>query len=705
MRYPILLITLLTFSIYLYGVEISVQQIPEPAESLEEVTDSIPTYTDLDELVVTGASAFHVKDGTAYVPAKETKKFSYSAQSLLERMAIPTLKTDLSTGEIKRLNGEDVNYYIDYLPASASDCKNLNPQDVERVEVLDFPSDPRFQGNRNVVNFIMRQYAYGGYAKAYAYYDLWRNMGFYELYDKSVYKAMTYDVTLGYNQSGTHDGHCESSADYMFPEGKVNVTTDSPLPIVKSRSAYGAIKALYRRSNGLTLTNTLGFTASPAMTNTSHQDYRYSPAIYPDGYTETDIRNGSLSVYWNGQLTAPLSDVWQILVEPNVKYNSQDYNRDFRSSSAGYSYDVKEKLWNANIFATITRKISQGSLTLAVAGGMTDDRMHYSGSTNQDVAQNTVKTGLHFWGTHYRPNFNIFYRVGGVAHFLKNDNIRRTYLLPWCLLYVNYTPRHNHALSLNAYFTGSSNELSQLNPAQMRTSSVDILTGNPGLKPTNTLHGILNYQWTGHPVFGIGAYLTSKYAHRPVTPNFTPVDADGPAMLQSYTNTGYMMLLGAGVNVSASLLQRSLTFSMSAAPAYYRNGGYSLLTQFGVPVTLQAQYYLRNFTFGAGMMTPQKYLGPGFRNEAPWYYSLSAGYSTGNLNLFLKFSNFANSSWVGPRFEQIHPNYHYEATDWFSGIHRYITFTLTYTLRYGKPINREAELTVDKAINSGIRTK
>lgn len=705
MRYLFILLTGLLYISSIFGAVTTTPQLTETSQDMDEATDSIPTYTELDELVVTGASAFHVKDGTAYVPYKETKKFAYSAQSLLERMAIPTLKSDLQTGEIQRLNGEAIKYYIDYLPASESDCKNLNPQDVERVEVLDFPSDPRFQGDRNVVNFIMRQYAYGGYAKGYAYYDIWRNMGFYELYNKSVYKSMTYDVTLGYNQSGTHDGPKESSADYMFPDGTVNVTTTAPLPINKTRSLYGAVKALYRNTKGMAITNTIGFTASPSMPNTARQDYTYTPGIYPDGYAETDTRTGSITAYWDGQLSTPLSDTWQILVQPNIKYNSQNYSRDFLSNTSQYSYDVDEKLWNAQLFATLTKQIHQGSLTFAITEGMIDDRMHYLGNGTQDINQRTVKSGIHFWGIHYRSNFNIFYRVGGTAHILKNDNISKTYFLPWCLLYVNYMPHPHHSLSFNASLTAQSNELSQLNPAQMQVSPIDILTGNPDLRPTNWLEGNMSYQWTGHPILGIGVYLSGTYLHRPVTADYTPMNAYGPVMLQSYANIGYMMNIGAGVNVSASLLQRALTLSLSASPIYFRNGGYSLIQQFTLPVTLQGQYYWRNFTFGAGMMTPQKYVSPGMKGETQWYYSVTAGYAVGNLNLFMKLSNFANSSWVGPRRELIHPNYHYQASEWFSGAHRYITFTLTYTLRYGKPIDRDSELKVDKAINSGIRTK
>lgn len=38
--------------------------------------DSIPTETDLEEIVIIGAQSYTIKDGIAYEPDKQAKKFS-----------------------------------------------------------------------------------------------------------------------------------------------------------------------------------------------------------------------------------------------------------------------------------------------------------------------------------------------------------------------------------------------------------------------------------------------------------------------------------------------------------------------------------------------------------------------------------------------------------------------------------------------------
>ncbi len=39
----------------------------------------------------------------------------------------------------------------------------MNVKDVKKVEYYTSPSDPRFQGKENVINFIMQKYDYGSY--------------------------------------------------------------------------------------------------------------------------------------------------------------------------------------------------------------------------------------------------------------------------------------------------------------------------------------------------------------------------------------------------------------------------------------------------------------------------------------------------------------------------------------------------------------
>lgn len=137
------------------------------AQTETEEPDSLSLSMDLGELIVEGRTQQVIKDGIEYIPGKKIKDHSFDVSSLLSNMSLPQVKVWEKT--ISTVSGQPYAIYIDYIAASESDLTSLRPQDVLRVEVLKFPMDPRFSGQENVINFIMRKSERGGYTKLTAY--------------------------------------------------------------------------------------------------------------------------------------------------------------------------------------------------------------------------------------------------------------------------------------------------------------------------------------------------------------------------------------------------------------------------------------------------------------------------------------------------------------------------------------------------------
>ncbi len=159
----------------------------------------------LGEIKVEGENSQLYSDKSVYMPTPTQKNASQSGADLLNHMAIPQLGL-ITNNSIVTNGGKPVAVFIDYLPASENDLLAMRVNDVKRVEYLEYPSDPRLQGNPYVVNFIMQQYEYGGYTKAYGYGTFLN--GHQEQFIGNVrmqYRRMTYDLMASaYNNGTTH---------------------------------------------------------------------------------------------------------------------------------------------------------------------------------------------------------------------------------------------------------------------------------------------------------------------------------------------------------------------------------------------------------------------------------------------------------------------------------------------------------------------
>ena len=198
------------------------------AFSLKAQTDTIVTKpsvkdtvgTTLDEVVVQGRTQRIVKYGVEYTPDKRMKRQAADASKLLQAMQIPQLVVNPISKGITTLSGKSVSMFIDYVPATDDDLSGLRPEDVLRVEVLDYPEDPRFNSAQHVVNFIMHKYEWGGYTKLSGRaWFLEENRGNANVYSKYVRKRWTLDAsaggTLAYgNQARGHNE--EIYRDIMF---------------------------------------------------------------------------------------------------------------------------------------------------------------------------------------------------------------------------------------------------------------------------------------------------------------------------------------------------------------------------------------------------------------------------------------------------------------------------------------------------------
>ena len=183
-----------------------------PASANVAVSDSLSAI-ELEGVVV--KARMHRTDAASstFTPTTNQKTSAQNAVDLLKQLAIPQININLMDNTVTTPSGQSVAIYINYIPASAEEMEGISTSDVRRVEYLDFPSDPRFQGNEHVVNFIVQKYEYGGYTKATLNENflIGKLSSRASVYSKFMHKRMTYDLYAGAsNHDISHSGNSVS---------------------------------------------------------------------------------------------------------------------------------------------------------------------------------------------------------------------------------------------------------------------------------------------------------------------------------------------------------------------------------------------------------------------------------------------------------------------------------------------------------------
>ena len=155
--------------------------IPEPTDSITIRIPDVMLMQSLSEVTVQADRQYMTDDKSVYVPSRRDKKISSSGTRLLQAMAIPSLDVNPENNVVTTAAGEGVAIYIDHVPASKEEIAGMRTMDVARVEVFDYPKDPRFSGARHVVNFVMQKYEYGGYTRVGAAQTFVTDMGSYSV--------------------------------------------------------------------------------------------------------------------------------------------------------------------------------------------------------------------------------------------------------------------------------------------------------------------------------------------------------------------------------------------------------------------------------------------------------------------------------------------------------------------------------------------
>ncbi len=676
--------------------------LPALAQGQTTEPDSLK-IKELGEITVVADAQRTSATKTVYIPSERQKTTASDGVSLLSRMNIPQLSVNPIKATVTTADNQSVNLYINFHPATDEDVSGLNPEDIKRVEYLDFPTDPRFQRSQHVVNFITQSYIYGGYTKLNARERFLVRSGEASVYSKFAYKAMEYDVMV----SGDYDynPHIGSVSDetYRLESGTVRRESGTETARKRRRGLYSALRASWNRNDKFTFRNLVSYSRinTPKYLTSGYVNFssQYPSETY---HTASPSENNALG--WNSELFASLGRGWSLNGTFQAEYAGN-------KTTSNYTTEIETIKNHADEGSWFLRGTAQGNKSLSdkitlfsnVSSGGGRNKIDYSGTSNAVNRFRQTFTGITFGiALNYQKIAGSI--DGGYAfesNYINGYTMDDSY--PFTHINVQYAPNQKHSISLWFQYATFSPDAAMKNPNIMRQSELMYISGNPDLRCSRNTSANISYTWLPKNTWQLSAYATMfRIANRQIAV-YTP---DGPkgSMLKKYQNDGDYNHGQIGASLTGKFLDGSLSFSVAPRLLLYRTTGSNSVSHFPFTASLNVDYYLGNFYFNAYYDSGTSYVDGenAYLRKMPMSYSAGAGWSLHGWNIQLSSVNIFQSSWKLSKDMLTTNWYDSSVTQFGSDYHRRISLSVTYTFNYGRKVSQSGELSGEKSISTSI---
>lgn len=660
--------------------------------TIQQPTDSMTIYIpafyvkkpeELKELTVTASDRSISAEKETYIPTSQNKRISADGTQLIQNTGITTLNVSSFDGTISTLSGEPVSTFIDFRPASRTDVRNIRAEEVKRIDVYDFPTDPRFGGARHVVNFVMVQYEFGGYTKINADQLTVMNNGQYGAYSKLAYKKMIYDVGVDFDYTNNKHGRIVQQSEFVFPDKTVSYVEETKNSLEKNHNVSAFLRAVYSTKKTV-LTNTFSLRYRKSPHNYSEAEERFDVPEYTSGMDFSSEDRKSIGFSWSGNYQFTLPKKLMLVVEPKASYSKNDMDNRYSSGTASIVNLVDEKAWSAGLSVSLRKSLGKHSLTAKVYGNASGNNIDYQGTTPSYQKGRQIYGGAMLQGNFILGNLTLSPNVVVYADKLKINGISETTVNPQYFVYASYffSPKNRTQFSSMIY-RQSAGQRNKTDFVQLQ-NQIFAIAGNPDLKNSTWLSASLQHTYMPTKAFTISPYMGFKYNRHAICYDYVPEVIGGrDVMVRKYVNAGNNTDFTYGVSMFYKLFDNAL--SLGANINGVTQNFHGPITDSGTYVVchVDARYTIRDFYISALYQPGRRQISCDGVSHSRGFYYLKAGWGNGNLQLSVTavrpFSSYRSS-----RYEINTRYYNTVAQEYSASSHSRFIFSATYSFSYGK---------------------
>lgn len=661
---------------------------------LATADDSIPTQL-LKEVVVLADNQWIENGVINCIPTKTEKKLSNSPASLIRSMHLPFVKE--KNGTIVNLSGEVVQVFINGEKADDVDLATFWPNEVKRIQYLENPLDPKYEGAKIAINFIMSKYIVGGVSRVNLYQKI-PNNGYYTASSKLVYKKMTYGFLFSGNYYRDHRSSMKGETTYkdiFYDNVKYELIEreEDNNSINREDGVRCAFNAKYvNEKSRITHTVSFGWNRNPGSGSNSLDSWH--PNLFDSYGCLSSLNANSWSPQVMGSYYFKLTDKWYFSGMWKYSFSRNNSNSINQIRSTNPIRNSTDENVHTFKVAILPSYFLSNKCIFQFRSDFEMDWFStiYKGSTHvmQDQARQSILSEFRF---NWNPNKYVSFSVDpGVATSLwKIGDIKEYSIYPTISTTVNWNPTRKISLNGALQFFMRPTSAIESNPVLVQKSELLWVLGNPHVKNMTSWDAYFQSVYLPKDWFSLSFGFGYVKTFNDVISTYSPASAEMGGLIKETINARPSDNIRANLELRGFFLDDR--FSIGISPQWYHTyvrGIYR--TKFDCFVLSgNADYTLGNFRLGVSYEGPYRDVSLSGM-ERSWKqdsWSVALNYGINNLYMELKIQDIFHNhhkSWIRYNSPYFNSRYNYLETG------RAISVNLTYSFGYGKKVDNSIDI-------------